>query len=118
MENTIAIKLIKEVKADLSSGIDVESTIEKLSKIREFAKMEQQPAVVKNIRLVCEHLEENGDFLIPTPEDEEIEDAESEMEQVKHKESLIYLLSLYLDLTNKYNMSDIRWYNKQLQESL
>lgn len=118
MENTIAIKLIKEVKEDIKKGIVVEEVVEKLQKIREFAKMEQQPALVKNLRLVCEHLEANDDFLIPIPGDEELEEGEVITDGAKHTESLDYLLSLYLDLTNRYNMSDIRWYNNKIQEDL
>jgi hypothetical protein len=68
-----------------------------LTELREMAKMEQDPLITRSIRLVMEHLNENGGWEYQTLEDsEEVE------------ENLTYLISLYAKSENKYNRDEIR----------
>lgn len=118
MENPSAQKLINKIQLDLfKKGFEAETLIADLKKLREYSMEEQNPVVTKALRLTYEHLEENGAFLIPIPDDEPIDE---EAETVAHNtpgtehnpESLDYLLSLFTDLENKNNILDLREYNK------
>ncbi|KGO83550.1 MULTISPECIES: hypothetical protein [Flavobacterium] len=123
MENPSAQKLIKKIQVDLfKNGFVAETLITDLKKLREYALEEQVPVLVKAIRLTYEHLEANGAFLIPIPDDEPV-DEETELitdgntvSTENNMESLEYLISLFTDLGNKNNMLDLREYNKALQE--
>lgn len=123
MENPSAQKLIKKIQVDLfKNGFVAETIITDLKKLREYALEEQVPVLVKAIRLTYEHLEANGAFLIPIPDDEPV-DEETELitdgntvSTENNMESLEYLISLFTDLGNKNNMLDLREYNKALQE--
>ncbi|HRB71196.1 hypothetical protein [Flavobacterium sp. WV_118_3] len=118
MENPTAQKLINKIQLDLfKTGFDAETLIGDLKKLRELALDEQNPVLVKAIRLTYEHIEENNAFLIAIPDDEPLEDSEeNESEIVRPEEtdleSLEYLISLFTDLKNKNNISDLREYNK------
>lgn len=118
MENPTAQKLINKIQLDLfKTGFDAETLIGDLKKLRELALDEQNPVLVKAIRLTYEHIEENNAFLIAIPDDEPLEDSEeNETEMVRQEEtdieSLEYLISLFSDLKNKNNISDLREYNK------
>ncbi len=118
MENPTAQKLINKIQLDLfKTGFDAETLIGDLKKLRELALDEQNPVLVKAIRLTYEHIEENNAFLIAIPDDEPLEDSEeNEAEMVRPEEtdieSLEYLISLFSDLKNKNNISDLREYNK------
>lgn len=118
MENPSAQKLINKIQLDLfKKGFDAQTLIADLKKLREYSMDEQNPVLTKAIRLTYEHLEENGAFLIPIPDDEPIEeDAEivtdSKPVTEHNTESLDYLLSLFTDLTNKNNILDLKEYNK------
>lgn len=118
MENPSAQKLISKMQVDLfKNGFDAEKLIADLKKLREYALEEQNPVLTKAIRLAYEHLEENGAFLIPIPDDEPVEEgapviSDSNLGNENNMESLEYLLSLFTDLENKNNMLDLREYNK------
>ncbi|RYJ45043.1 hypothetical protein [Flavobacterium beibuense] len=122
MENPSAQKLIKKIQVDLfKNGFVAETMIADLKRLREYALEEQNPVLVKAIRLTYEHLEENGAFLIPIPDDEPV-DEETELITEENKstenniESLEYLLSLFSDLSKKNNLLDLKEYNKAFQE--
>lgn len=117
MENPSAQKLINKMQLDLfKKGFDAETLIADLKKLREYSLEEQIPTLTKAIRLTYEHLEENGAFLIPIPDDEPIEGEElvggQEAGNENNMESLEYLLSLFADLKNKNNLLDLKEYNK------
>ncbi len=121
MENPSALKLINKMQLDLfKNGFDAETLIADLKKLREYALEEQNPTLVKAIRLTYEHLEENGAFLIPIPDDEPLEGEEgtsgSAAGNENNMESLEYLLSLFSDLKHKNNLLDLKEYNKALLE--
>ena len=92
--NELIAKIIKEVE---SNSVNVDTLIPMLTELRAMAKMEQDPLITRSIRLVMEHLNENGGWEYQTPEDsEEVE------------ENLTYLISLYAKSENKYNRDEIR----------
>lgn len=102
-------------------GFDAETLIADLKKLREYSMDEQNPVLTKAIRLTYEHLEQNGAFLIPIPDDEPIEEdaeviSDSNLSNENNIESLEYLLSLFSDLKNKNNLLDLKEYNKAFLE--
>lgn len=118
MENPSAQKLINKIQLDLfKKGFEADTLIADLKKLREYSLEEQNPVLTKAIRLTYEHIEANGAFLIPIPDDEPIDE---ETEVVKYAEaisennieSLDYIISLFGDLSNKNNLLDLREYNK------
>lgn len=117
MENSNAQKLIKQIQGEIiSNGINSATIVPELKKLREFALLEENPVVVKALRLAYEHIENNNDFLIEIPSDEPVDENEEIEFGSTNTESLNYLLSLMLDLNNKHNIADLKDYNKLMQE--
>lgn len=122
MENPSAQKLIKKIQVDLfKNGFVAETLIADLKRLREYALEEQNPVLVKAIRLTYEHLEANGSFLVPIPDDEPVDEdteviTDSNVSSENNMESLEYLLSLFSDLSHKNNLLDLKEYNKALLE--
>nr|WP_281986623.1 hypothetical protein [Aquimarina aggregata] len=120
MENKKAIKLIDKILVDLdANGINTDSLIDDLKKLREYALEEQIPLVVKVLRYTYEHIEENDSFLIPIPDDEPIDEEEegtttTKEETVDPIESLKYMVALTKSVKNKMNISDLREYRDAL----
>lgn len=121
MENPSAQKLINKIQLDLfKKGFDAEVLIADLKKLREYSLEEQNPVLTKAIRLAYEHLEANGAFLIPIPDDEPLEEGEEVTKSTaateNDLESLEYLISLFSDLSHKNNLLDLKEYNKAFLE--
>lgn len=119
VENPTAQKLIHKIQLDLfKNGFVAKSLVADLKKLREYALEEQNPVLVKAIRLTYEHVEKNGAFLIGIPDDDPIEGFEENTSDASSNdnnlESLDYLLNLFTDLKNKNNLSDLKEYNKAL----
>jgi hypothetical protein len=119
VENPNAQKLINKIQKDLfKNGFVAQTLVADLKKLREYALEEQNPVLVKALRLTYEHIEANDAFLIPIPDDDPFESDEeqtlNEVELAKENnlDSLDYLISLLLDLENKTNIADLREYNK------
>jgi hypothetical protein len=118
VENPSALKLINKIQLDLfKNGFVAETLIADLKKLREYSLEEQNPVLTKAIRLAYEHLEENGAFLIPIPDDEPVDEdvpviTDNANSNENNLESLDYLLSLFTDLNNKNNILDLKEYNK------
>ena len=117
MENPSAIKLINKIQLDLfKKGFDAEVLVADLKKLREYSLEENNPALTKAIRLAYEHIEANGAFLIPIPDDEPIDDEELVTDDApaneNNIESLEYLINLFSDLSHKNNVLDLKEYNK------
>lgn len=119
MENKTALKLIDKILSDLdSTGINTDTLISDITKLRAFALEEQVPLVVKVLRLACEHIEENNSFLIPMPVDADDEvDEEEEAIENEPVESLKYLIALTKNLNNKINISDLKEYRTLLNNN-
>lgn len=119
MENPSAQKLINKIQVDLfKNGFDADRLVADLKKLREYSLEENNPVLTKALRLTYEHIEANGAFLVPIPDDEPIEGEELVTDEVagteNNLESLEYLFSLFSDLSHKTNLSDLREYNKAL----
>ena len=116
MENPKANQLIDQVIKNVNAKeITYTDVAEKLIEIRAYALEEQNPTVVKALRLCAEHLKENESFLIAIPNDDPIdEESDTNETSINSTESLHYFLSLLLDLNNKHNMSDLREFNKKM----
>lgn len=117
MENPSALKLINKIQLDLfKKGFEAEVLIADLKKLREYSLEENNPVLTKAIRLTYEHLEANGAFLIPIPDDEPIDNEELVTDEApaneNNLESLEYLINLFSDLSHKNNVLDLREYNK------
>ncbi len=117
VENPTAQKLINKIQLDLfKNGFNAEILITDLKKLREYALEEQNPVLVKAIRLTYEHIENNNGFFIAIPDDEPIEGFDGTStnvtEETTNIESLEYLISLFSDLKNKNNIADLREYSK------
>lgn len=119
MENPSALKLINKIQVDLfKNGFDAKRIVADLKKLREYSMEENNPVLTKALRLTYEHIEANGAFLVPIPDDEPIEEGEevvaAEASTENNLESLEYMVSLFSDLNHKNNISDLREYNKAL----
>ena len=121
MENPSAQKLINKIQVNLfKNGFNAETLVTDLKKLREYSLEENNPVLTKALRLTYEHIEANGAFLVPIPDDEPIDGEELVTDGAgpgteNNLESLEYLVSLFSDLTHKNNLSDLREYNKALQ---
>ncbi len=110
-------------KQVVESGIKAEDLIPGFKELRTFALAEQDPTLTKVIRLTYEHLESNGTFNIPIPDDEEVEGYEStdelkpELDDEGRVESMKYLLDLMYDAQNKVNREDLKEYRDLLKEA-
>lgn len=98
MKNSKANELINKIIAEIeTNSVVVDTLIPMFKELRDLAKQEEDPLITRSIRLVCEHLENNGGWEFQTLEDsEEVE------------ENLTYLMSLYAKSENKYNRDEIR----------
>jgi len=121
VENPSAQKLINKIQVNLfKNGFNAETLVTDLKKLREYSLEENNPVLTKALRLTYEHIEANGAFLVPIPDDEPIDGEELVTDGAgpgteNNLESLEYLVSLFSDLTHKNNLSDLREYNKALQ---
>ena len=116
MENSNAKKIIKNLQVEvITNGIVADTVVPELKKLREFALLEENPVLVKALRLAFEHIEANNDFLVTIPSDEPIEDELDTRTENSNTESFTYFMSLMLDLNNKHNVADIKDYNTQFQ---
>jgi len=119
LKNTKAITLTNKILNDLdTTGINNETLIDDIKKLRTYAIEEEIPLLVKVLRYTCEHIEENNSFLIPMLNDEPIEESEEigieDTNQVSPLESLKYLIALSKNLENKGNIADLKEYKALL----
>jgi len=117
VENPSALKLINKIQLDLfKKGFEAEVLVADLKKLREYSLEENNPVLTKAIRLAYEHIEANGAFLIPIPDDEPLDDEELVTDDApaneNNLESLEYLINLFSDLSHKNNVLDLKEYNK------
>ena len=121
MESTEGLKLIDKIQKDLDrNGIIVNTIVEDLKSLRPYAIEEEDPTLTKVIRLTYEHIQENKNFEIPIPEDEEIDEGielvKIEVSDETKVESLQYLMSLMRDAQKKANRVDLMAYRDALME--
>jgi len=133
MESLQAQKLINKIQQEvLKNGIVKDSLIAMFKELRPFAMAEEDPSLTKVIRLVYEHLDSEGTFNIPIPEEPVDEDEEVEVDEEGNpielpapepmdmddfeakRESLNYLLSIMKDARNENNRVDLIGYRDLL----
>ena len=144
MQSTTGIKKLEAIIEDVKkNGIIAENMIEQLTELREIAKVEQDPLVVKTLRLVYSYIEDEGHFdlnLLAEEEieeldeeevtaevEEETEETEEEEEEVnfelvedfeERRENFIYFLNLIHDSQNEYNRIELRKIRTYLWEEI
>lgn len=110
MNNTKANTLIAGIAAKVESeGINAETLVPMLHELRELAKMEKDPLVIRSIRMAYEHLENNDAWEFPTIKPEEDEEGNPLSDEGNTaEEHFAYLLHLWTKSDNKYNRDEMR----------
>ena len=126
------------------NGIIAENMIKELKELREIARVEQDPLVIKTLRLVYTYIEDEGSFDLNLLEEEEIEeleeedeagiDAEAKEEEEEEEEEIyefstvedfeekrenfLYFLSLIKESENEYNRKELKKLRSFLWEEI
>ena len=131
MQSTTGLKKLEAIVEDVNkNGIVAENLIKQLTALREIAKVEQDPLVVKTLRLVYFYIEDEGHFDLNLLAEEEIEELEEEELQLpegneeeleeeevfietvedfeERRENFIYFLNLIKDAQNEYNRIELK----------
>ncbi|MCK9481214.1 MAG: hypothetical protein M0R38_05565 [Bacteroidia bacterium] len=118
MNSPKANKLIQKITSEVTKGgIDAESLIPQLQELRELAKLENDPVVIRCIRMAYEHLENNGAWEYPVIKPEEDEDGNPlEDEEYTAEEHFSTLLSMLEKSDNKYNRDELRSIANELND--
>ncbi len=117
MKTASANKNLEEIIAKVESkGILAKGLVDDLKSLRELALKEQDPLVVKVLRLTYEYLSERETFDV-SAQFEEDEDGEYAIE-VEEKDNLLYLLNLLKKADHKINREEIKDYRTALKQEL
>jgi len=123
LQDSKAVNLVKKLIADVDqNGIIINTVVEDLKTLRPHTITEQLPLLAKATRLSAEHIEANGTFAIPIPQDDDIEDENEEViasvdaVESTPEESLHYFFCLIRDIDKKANEDELRVYVKALNE--
>lgn len=109
MQTEAANKELNKLIADIEkNGIQPETQIPAIQKIRDYALKENDPLVTRALRLAWQHLESNGDFTLNFLAEED--------ENATSTDNLVYMLSLCIKSENTYNRDELREMTNQLQE--
>lgn len=98
-------------------GILAKGLVDDLKELREFALKEQDPLVVKVLRLTYEYLTEREAFDVQG-QFEEDEDGSEYPVEIEDKENLLYLLDLLKKADHKINREEIKDYRTALKLEL
>ena len=98
-------------------GVEAPKLIETLKELRNIALLEQDPLVVKTLRLMYEFIEENKNFNVQALYEDDDEGNEYPLE-IEDTENLVYLLTLLKDAEHKINREEIKDYRTVLKEQL
>lgn len=99
------------------NGVTAPNLIEDLKDLRESALLEQDPLVVKVLRLTYEFLDENQGFEVEAQYEEDEEGNEYPIE-IDEKDNLLYLLNLLKNAEHKINREEIKDYRTALKMEL
>jgi hypothetical protein len=111
------IKLDSIIANVEKKGLSAKGLIDDLKELRELALKEQDPLVVKVLRLTYEFLTENEGFDVQAQYEEDEEGNEYPIE-IDEKENLLYLLNLLKNADHKINREEIKDYRTALKEEL
>ncbi len=118
LQNSNAVKLLNKLIDDVATnGIITNTVVEDLKALRPYTISEELPLLAKATRLSAEHIETHGNFDIPIPQDEPVdEDDVVEKLEFEPKDSLHYFFCLIRDVDKKANEEELREYVKALNE--
>lgn len=106
--------IIKKIE---KQGLEAPKLIEDLKSLRELAIKEQDPLVVKVLRLTYEFISENDCFDVEAQFEEDEEGNEYPIE-IDDKDNLLYLLTLLKNADHKINREEIKDYRSALKLEL
>ncbi len=110
-------KLDKIIEKVEKQGVTAPGLIDDLKDLRQSALLEQDPLVVKVLRLTYEFLDENECFDVQAQFEEDEEGNEYPVE-IEDKENLLYLLNLLRNADHKINREEIKDYRSSLKQEL
>jgi hypothetical protein len=111
-------KLAKITQSVQQYGVNAENLIEDLKSLRELAKTEKDPLVVKLLRFTYEYLQENESFDVEGQFEEDEEGNRYPVDGIDDQENLIYLLSLLQNADQKVNREELKDYRDALKSEL
>jgi hypothetical protein len=118
MKTAIANKKLEAIISKVEKeGILYSGVIEDLKELREQALKEQDPLVVKVLRLSYEFLQDRDAFDVQAQFEEDEEGNEYPLE-IEDKENLLYLLNLLKNADHKINREEIKDYRTSLKQEL
>jgi hypothetical protein len=110
-------KLEQIIETVEKKGIAAPSLVADLKELREMALLEQDPLVVKVLRLTHEIITENECFDVEAQYEEDEEGNEYPIE-IEDQENLLYLLNLLKNAEHKINREEIKDYRSALKLEL
>lgn len=118
MKTLRANQKLEQIIANIEEkGLEAPKLIDELKELREMALLEQDPLVVKSLRLTYEFLQENDCFDVEAQYEEDEEGNEYPIE-IKDKENLLYFLNLLKNAEHKINREEIKDYRSALKLEL
>lgn len=118
MRTGIANKKLEAIIANVDKdGVLYPTVIEDLKELREQALKEQDPLVVKVLRLSYEFLTDREGFDVQAQYEEDEEGNEYPLE-IEEKENFLYLLNLLKNAEHKINREEIKDYRTALKQEL
>ena len=118
MKTLRANQKLEQIIANVEKkGLEAPQLIEDLKELREMALLEQDPLVVKSLRLTYEFLQENDCFDVEAQYEEDEEEQEYPIE-IEDNENLLYLLNLLMNADHKINREEIKDYRSALKLEL
>jgi hypothetical protein len=113
--NSLIDAIVAQVEKE---GINAETLIPQLQKLREFALAEADPLVTKVLRLTYEYLEKNDGAFDIQVRYEEDEDGNEYPLEIDDTENFCYFLNLLKKSDNKINREEIKEYRTALKDEL
>lgn len=118
MKTAIANKKLETIISKVEKeGVLYSGVIEDLKDLREQALKEQDPLVVKVLRLSYEFLQEKEGFDVQAQFEEDEEGNEYPLE-IEDQENFLYLLNLLKNADHKINREEIKDYRSSLKQEL
>lgn|GEM_PF-113895 len=118
MKTLRANQKLEQIIADVEKkGLVAPKLIDDLKELREMALLEQDPLVVKSLRLTYEFLQENECFDVEAQYEEDEEGNEYPIE-IEDKDNLLYFLNLLKNAEHKINREEIKDYRSALKLEL
>lgn len=118
MKTAIANKKLETIISNVEKdGIMYPNVVDDLKELREQALKEQDPLVVKVLRLSYEYLQDRDAFDVQAQYEEDEEGNEYPIE-IDDKENMLYLLNLLKNAEHKINREEIKDYRTALKSEL